>query len=149
MMDRIIDDAFTTAEQALLELIHQARADKTPVAGKNMQRGVSLADAYRIQDVAQGERILKGYKLGLISPAKQQQMGLETPIYGRIYADMLAQNRISMGDFIQPRMEPEIAVVLRDAILPDSSSGVVSQAVGGYFLGVDILDSVWRDFQFS
>jgi 2-oxo-3-hexenedioate decarboxylase len=149
MMDMALRTDLTTDEQALYDLLQQARADKLPVAGKNARRGVDLAGAYRIQEASQGERILKGYKLGLISPAKQQQMGLDTPIYGRIYADMLHQNHISMSDFIQPRMEPEIAVVLRDAILPDASEDAVSEAIGGYFLGVDILDSIWSDYQFS
>jgi 2-keto-4-pentenoate hydratase len=138
----------TTEEQALYDLIEHARTSKSPIEGKNEDRGVDLASAYRVQEAGRGERILKGYKLGLISPAKQQQMGIDTPIFGRIYADMLFQNRVSLADFVQPRMEPEIAIVLRDAVSPDTSAGVVAQAVGGYFLGVDVLDSVWKDYKF-
>ncbi len=141
--------ALPAAEQALAELIQQARSSKTTVAGKDSNRGVDLPGAYRIQEATQGERLLKGYKLGLVSPAKQQQMGITTPIYGRIYANAICQKNLSIGDYIQPRIEPEIAVVLRDGIAPEANAGVVSQAVGGYFLGVDILDSVWQDFKFN
>jgi 2-keto-4-pentenoate hydratase len=149
MKSAVLPTDLTTNQQALVDLIRQSRTDKRQAAGQDLQRGVDLADAYRIQAASQGGRILKGYKLGLISPAKQQQMGLNTPIYGRIYADMLYQHRISMQDFIQPRMEPEIAVVLRDAIPPDADERAVSGAIGGYFLGIDILDCIWSDYRFS
>jgi 2-keto-4-pentenoate hydratase len=139
----------TSEEQALHHLIQQARASKTPVEGKNGGYSVELAGAYRIQQASEGGRVLKGYKFGLISPAKQQQMGIDTPLYGRIYADMLRQNWISLADFVQPRVEPEIAAVLRDSISPNANADVVAQSVGGYFLGVDVLDSVWRDYKFT
>jgi 2-keto-4-pentenoate hydratase len=139
----------TAQEQTLLDVIQQARSSKTPIEGKNGERGVELSGAYRIQEANRSERVLKGYKLGLISPAKQQQMGITTPIYGPIYADMLQQNSFSLSQFIQARLEPEIAIVLRDSIPSDANTGVVSNAIGGYFLGVDILDSVWRDFKFT
>lgn len=141
--------ALSAEEQALSDIIQQARGNKLPVAGKNTSRGIDLAGAYRIQAAAQGERVLKGYKLGLVSSAKQQQMGITTPIYGQIYADAICQKGINLRDFVQPRIEPEIAVVLRDAVEPNANAGVISKAVGGYFLGVDILDSVWQDYKFT
>ena len=141
--------ALTPAEQALSDLIRQAHTSKNPVDGKSAERGVDLDGAYRLQAASQGKRVLKGYKLGLISPAKQQQMGIDTPIYGRIYADMLLQSTVNLADYVQPRMEPEIALVLTADIAPDSSSENISQAVGGFFVGVDVLDSVWRDYKFT
>lgn len=136
-------------QQTLLALIQTARDTRTTRAGTLAEREVDLAGAYQIQAHLQGNRILKGYKLGLISPAKQQQMGISTPLYGRIYADMLYRGVISLGQFIQPRLEPEIAVVLRDTIPPDASTGRIAGAIGGYFLGVDILDSVWENYKFT
>ena len=134
-------------EQALRDEIEKARGRKTPLEGR--KSGVDLAGAYRIQAARRGERVLKGYKLGLVSPAKQQQMGIDTPIYGPVYADMLRQGVVRLSDYVQARVEPEMVVVLRDAVSPDASAGRISQAVGGYFLGVDILDSIWRDYKFS
>jgi 2-keto-4-pentenoate hydratase len=139
----------TGAEQQLQGIILQARTDKTTLEGKNGSREVDLDGAYRIQSASQRNRALKGYKFGLISPAKQQQMGVSTPVYGRIYADMLYQNTIPLNRFIQPRLEPEIAVVLRDPVAPVAHAGAVAQAIGGYFLGVDILDSVWQGYKFT
>lgn len=139
----------TKNEQSLFDLINQHRTDRTTTEGKNAERGVDLPAAYRIQAAGQSSRVLKGYKFGLVSPAKQQQMGINTPLYGRIYADMLFQNCVPLGNFIQPRLEPEVAVVLRDAITPDMTVGAIARCVGGYFLGVDILDSVWKDYKFT
>jgi 2-keto-4-pentenoate hydratase len=39
--------------------------------------------------------------------------------------------------------------VLTADITPDSSTDIVSNAIGGYFLGVDVLDSVWKDYKFT
>jgi 2-keto-4-pentenoate hydratase len=139
----------TTQEQTLYDLIQQARANHTLIEGKAADRGVDLSGAYRIQAARRGARALRGYKLGLVSPAKQQQMGIDTPIYGPIYADMLYQSAFSLGGFVQPRIEPEIVAVLRDVIYPDANAGMIARAVGGYFLGVDILDSIWRDYKFT
>lgn len=139
----------TAAEHEFQEIILQARTNKATLAGKNGSRNVDLDGAYRIQATSQQNCVLKGYKFGLISPAKQQQMGISTPLYGRIYADMLYQNTIALSDFIQPRLEPEIAVVLRDVISPAAPPNTIAQAIGGYFLGVDILDSIWQGYQFT
>lgn len=136
-------------EQALQSIIQDARSNMKTTVGKDDSRGVALDGAYRIAKANQGDRVLKGYKLGLISPAKQAQMGIDTPLYGPIYADTLYQNYVPLGDFIQPRFEPEVAVVLRDAIPADASSGLIEAAIGGYFLGVDILDSVWEGYKFT
>jgi 2-keto-4-pentenoate hydratase len=139
----------TGAEQKLQDIILKARAEKTTLAGKNDSCLVDLEGAYRIQVASQQGRVLKGYKFGLISPAKQQQMGISTVLYGRIYADMLYQNTVSLSHFIQPYLEPEVAVVLRDPIASTAKAGSVAQAIGGYFLGVDILDSVWQGYKFT
>ena len=139
----------TAAEQALFDLIQQHRSARTTTPGKDETRGVDLDGAYKIQAANQGDRVLKGYKFGLISPAKQKQMGISTALTGPIYADMLHGPQVSLSDFIGPRFEPEIAVVLKEAIPADASPGQVAQAVGGYFLGVDILDSIWAGYKFT
>ncbi len=136
-------------EQALCNLIRQARAARKTLPGRDASREVDLAGAYRIQAANRGERLLKGYKFGLISPAKQEQMGISTPLYGPIYADMLCGKRVRLDDFIAPRIEPEIALVLRAAVEPGAGEDAISRAIGGYSIGVDILDSVWADYKFT
>lgn len=131
----------------LLERVRQARTERHTVHKGDAE--VGLESAYEVQAALGEERQLKGYKLGLISLAKQSQMGLDAPIYGRFYSDMLVESPVSLGSFLQPRFEPEIAAVLREDITPDATPGEASLAIGGVFLAVDFLDSVWEGYDFS
>lgn len=134
-------------EAALLECVREARTRRHTVAGKESE--VDLDSAYRIQDELREGREVKGYKLGLISPAKQTQMGIASPIYGKIYPGMLLESPVSLSSFIQPRFEPELAIVLGEDLPPGASPGVASRAAGGIFLAVDFLDSIWEGYKFS
>lgn len=132
---------------ALLQRVRRARAERRVV-----RRGVAevdLAGAYEVQAALGEGRELKGYKLGLLSPAKQEQMGLDAPIHGRVYPEMLLESPVSLNQFIQPRLEPELAAVLGGDVPPDATPGAASLAVGGMFLAVDFLDSVWKGYDFS
>ncbi len=53
---------------------------------------------------------------------------------------MIHQNGFSLGEFVQPPIEPETAVVLRDAVAREANGGVVAQAIGRYFLGWETSD---------
>ncbi|WP_298820215.1 2-keto-4-pentenoate hydratase [uncultured Chloroflexus sp.] len=139
----------TSIETELAQTIGDARAMRRMIVGNRLDWGVDLNGAYRIQQARFANEICIGYKLGLISPAKQQQMGLEQPIYGRITPSMIGDQVVQLGNFVQPRLEPELVVVLRRSIPATAEPGAVACAIGGFFIGVDILDSVWRDYRFS
>jgi 2-oxo-3-hexenedioate decarboxylase len=134
-------------ETALLERVREARAGRRTVAGKEHE--ADLRSAYRVQRELAGEKQIKGYKLGLIGPAKQRQMGIDTPIYGRVFPEMLLESPVSLGRFIQPKFEPELAVVLGEDLPPEASPGAASRALGGIFLAVDFLDSIWEGYRFN
>ncbi len=110
---------------------------------------MDLEGAYRVRAALGENRELKGYKFGLISPAKQAQMGISAPIYGRVYAEMLLESPVQLSRFIQPRLEPELAVILRDDLSAQASPEAARLVVGGVFLGVDFLDSIWEGYRFS
>nr|PZN40061.1 MAG: 4-oxalocrotonate decarboxylase [Bacillota bacterium] len=132
-----------------MAVVAGARAARAPVPSRGGDWEVDLAGAYRVQAAGGRGRPVKGYKLGLVSPAKQAQMGIATPIYGRIYPEMLLDGEVVLSRLAQPRFEPEIAVVLRDPVPPGATPGVAWQAVGGLFLGLDVLDSIWLDYRFT
>src|SRR5713101_7409763 len=96
----------STEEQALFEAIQQARTSKTPIPSQGEWWRVYLAGAYRIQTALGSSQPLKGYKLGLLSAAKQEQMGLTTPIWGRVHPNMLLDGSVPLNRFLQPRLEP-------------------------------------------
>lgn len=142
------DAGLSAAERELAGAILDARRRRYTLESRGDAWRVDLAGAYRIQAALQ-EGPLKGYKLGLVSPAKQAQMGLSAPIWGRILARTVADGPVSARAFVQPRVEPEVAVVLRDPVPPGATPGEAWAAVAGFVLCADILDSVWKGYRFS
>jgi 2-oxo-hept-3-ene-1,7-dioate hydratase len=95
--------------------------------------GATLDDAYAIQSAlvarkeAAGRRRI-GWKIGLTSRAMQQALGITTPDSGVLFDDMLFQTgaTIPAGRFIQPRIEAEIAFVMK---APLQGKGVTREQV--------------------
>ena len=136
-------------ENALLSRIREARENRETTARKAEELGVGVESAYKVQ-AAMGEgREVLGYKVGLIAPAKQAQMGVDSPIYGRVYEGMILQSPVSLSSMLQPRLEPELAVVLGEDLPPDASPGAAHMAIGGIFLAIDFLSSVWEGYEFG
>ena len=80
--------------------------------------GLSLADAYRVQDqltaqrLASGERIT-GWKLGYTSAAMREQMGVTSPNFGPLTDVMMLDSpAVLPAGALQPRVEPEIGLRL-------------------------------------
>lgn len=80
----------------------------------------TMDDAYAIQSawvarkLAAGRRVI-GWKIGLTSKAMQSALNITTPDSGVLLDDMLFPNggQIPQGRFIQPRIEAEIAFVMK------------------------------------
>ncbi len=95
--------------------------------------GMTLDDAYAVQAAlvakkrAAGARGI-GWKIGLTSRAMQQALGIDTPDSGVLLDDMLFPDgaTIPPGRFIQPRIEAEIAFVMR---APLAGAGVTRDEV--------------------
>lgn len=132
---------------ALLERVREARESRSTTSGRVYE--LDLTDAYRIQgELAEGREVV-GYKLGLVSPAKQAQMGLESPIYGRVHPEMILKSPVRLGRFIQPKMEPELALRLREDLSPEASVRGGWTEMGEVFLAIDFLDSIWDGYKFT
>jgi 2-oxo-3-hexenedioate decarboxylase len=117
---------------------------------------VDVATAYRAQQafiqskLDAGETFI-GYKLGLTSRNKQQAMGLDAPLYGRVTSGMISTygDPVRLDRFIHPRVESEIAFLLaRDIEAPATVTSVLA-ATEVVFGAVDVLDSRYESFQFT
>ena len=85
--------------------------------------GMTLDDAYAVQAAfvarkrAAGRRVI-GWKIGLTSRAMQDALKIDTPDSGVLLDDMLFADgaEVPAGRFIQPRIEVEIAFVMKAAL---------------------------------
>ena len=106
--------------------------------------GIDIDGAYKVQAALGEGREVVGYKLGLINPEGQAQMGVSSPIYGRVYEDMILQSTVRLSSFLQPQFEPELAVVLDEDLPSGTSPGAAHAAIGGTYLAIDFLSNVWE-----
>lgn len=105
--------------------------------------------AYAVQQLLIDERIaagarVVGRKIGLTSPAVQNQFGVGRPDFGVLLDDMVVADgdAIDLGAFIQPRVEGEIAFVLgHDIDNPAASVVDVLRATDFLLPAIEIVDS--------
>jgi len=117
---------------------------------------LSMEDAYAVQAAsmqrryARGERRI-GIKMGFTSRAKMVQMGLDEMIWGRLTDAMLVEDggSIVFSRFVHPRVEPEIAFILKDALPATVTPAAALLAVGGVAPALEIIDSRYQNFRFS
>jgi 2-oxo-3-hexenedioate decarboxylase len=117
---------------------------------------MTLADAYLIQRAAihrrlgRGERLV-GMKMGLTSLAKMQQVGVHEPIYGHLTSQMMLGDGEAL-DFAarcHPRVEPELCFLLARDLKGPTTPAQALEAVGGVCAALEVIDSRYRDFQFT
>ncbi|MGE4359126.1 MAG: 2-oxo-3-hexenedioate decarboxylase [Lysobacteraceae bacterium] len=119
--------------------------------------GMDWDDAYAIQDailarkLARGARVV-GLKAGLTSHAKMKQMGVETPVFGFLVDafGVPEGGTVKTVELIHPKVEPEIAFVLKHALKgPGCHIGAVLAATDFVLPGIEVIDSRYRDFKFD
>ncbi|MEP1200021.1 2-oxo-hept-4-ene-1,7-dioate hydratase [Tateyamaria sp.] len=84
---------------------------------------MGMHDAYEVQNaiysakLAEGRKVI-GWKIGLTSKAMQYALNIDIPDSGILFDDMVFDHgsTVPKGRFIQPRIEAEIAFVMKDAI---------------------------------
>jgi 2-oxo-3-hexenedioate decarboxylase len=117
---------------------------------------LTLEDAYEIQkinseaDVKAGNQFI-GWKMGLTSLAKQQSVGVNQPIYGRLVKSMkMTGKELSLEGLIHPRLEPEFAFLINKRLEgANVSEEDVWEATECIMPAVEIIDSRYRDFSFN
>lgn len=117
--------------------------------------GMALDDAYAIQQLqveqlVAGGRTVKGHKVGLTSAAMQRLLGVSEPDYGHLLDDFffLEHQPIPAERWIQPRIEPEVAFVLKEPLRgPGVTVHEALRAVDFVLPALEIVDSRIRDWK--
>jgi 2-oxo-3-hexenedioate decarboxylase len=144
------DDVRTAAQD-----LDAARLDARAVPRLTERHGdLANAEAYAIQEAgmtlrfARGE-VRRGYKMGLTSEAKRQQMGLHAPVYGELTDAMEVRGgTYRLAGQIHPKIEPEIAFRVRGALGANPSREEVLAACDGVAAAMEILDSRYVGFKY-
>lgn len=118
---------------------------------------MTIADGYAVQAelrrrfIAAGHKLV-GWKAGLTSKAKMQQMGVDVPSIGFL-TDRMARpenSAITVADLVHPRVECEIAFVMKDTLKgPNCTREEVLAATDYVLPAVEIIDSRFAGFKFD
>ena len=118
--------------------------------------GISVEEAYIVQKMSVGRRLERGerpvgMKMGLTSKAKMEQVGVHEPIYGRLTDGMIINDggTFSIERGCHPRVEPEVAFVMKQPISGRVTDGEAAAAVEGVCAALEVIDSRYRDFKFT
>jgi 2-keto-4-pentenoate hydratase len=142
---------------AAADRLREATRTKTPCPPvRDLIGRDDVGTAYAVQRLLVEDRLaagaqVVGRKIGLTSPAVQQQLGVDRPDFGVLFADMEIANGgvVPEGVLLQPKIEAEVAFVLGrdlDELIDDTS---VRDAVEFVVPALEIVDSRIADWDIS
>ncbi|MDR4946016.1 2-keto-4-pentenoate hydratase [Neobacillus cucumis] len=119
-----------------------------------LKSDLTLDEAYEIQLQVVKEKLSEGIqivgkKIGLTSRDMQIMYGIDTPDCGHLFENMIVKNNheVSFKDVIQPKIEAEIAFVLKkDLQGPNVTVEDVLQATDYVLPSIEIIDSRIKDW---
>jgi 2-oxo-3-hexenedioate decarboxylase len=140
----------------LAERLDDAARSATAIAQLSASETVSVDDAYEIQRlsidrrIARGEKLV-GLKLGFTSKAKMIQMGVDDMIWGRLTDQMTIEQdgTIDLASYVHPRVEPEIAFLIRSPLRGEVTLDEAQAAVESVAPAMELIDSRYEAFKFN
>ncbi|GHC23234.1 2-oxo-hepta-3-ene-1,7-dioic acid hydratase [Kushneria pakistanensis] len=140
----LTDDQIAAAADALLEA--EKSRQQIGLLSKTYP-DMTLDDAYAIQTAQMArkthEHEIIGWKIGLTSRVMQDALGIDTPDSGVLYDYMRFESGavISKDHFIQPRIEAEIAFVMKAPLEGEVTREDVLAATDFVAPAIEILDT--------
>jgi len=155
-----------TMERTLADAQVQALTDRVEAAQTGARAmpkltedfpGMTLGDGYAVQ-LALRDRWVRagrrqvGWKAGLTSKAKMDQMGVRVPTVGFLLADMARpeSSAVQTEDLVHPRVECEVAFMLKAPLAgPDVTREQVLAATDFIVPAIEVIDSRYAGFKFD
>ena len=110
--------------------------------------GADIGAAYTVQLVNTRHLIANGYKvvgkkIGLTSIAVQTQLGVDQPDFGVLFDFMQIRSggNLPYSELLQPKAEVEIAFVLKDDLLGESTTDDITRAIDYAVVAIEIAGS--------
>ncbi|QFU23610.1 4-oxalocrotonate decarboxylase [Shewanella sp. YLB-09] len=123
---------------------------------KEQGHPLTLTQAYEVQALSVARRIERGerqvgIKMGFTSRAKMLQMGVDDLIWGPLTDAMAIEDggETDFSRYIHPRVEPEIAFLLKNPLSGQVSMSEAMAAVEAVAPALEIIDSRYSNFKFS
>jgi len=137
-------------QKALAEMLLNAEKLRKPIPPlTDTDSVISVDEAYRIQlrviaMKRSSGQVVVGKKIGITSRAMQSMLGVDEPDYGHILDGMVVMEgeRIPSSDLIQPRIEGELAFVLKEDLKgPGVTLTDVIRCSEGVIPSLEVIDS--------
>jgi 2-oxopent-4-enoate hydratase len=141
----------------IADALFVAERDRSAIARPSDSHALDVEDAYAIQQknverrLAGGARLV-GRKIGITSKAVMDWLGVKEPDFGALFDDMMVDDGgvCAVGGLLQPRVEGEIAFVLkRDLVDPRTTAVDVVAATDWIAAAIEIIDSRVKDWQIT
>ncbi len=141
---------------AMAKALDKAAMDAQAIPQFSGTVDLTLAQAYEVQRQLIGLRLRRGerrvgVKMGFTSRAKIAQMGISDLIWGRLTSGMVIEEGApaDFARFVHPRVEPEIAFLLKRPLYGLVTPMQAMDAVEAVAPALEIIDSRYADFKFS
>ncbi|MDF1802076.1 2-keto-4-pentenoate hydratase [Thalassovita sp.] len=138
------------------EIVDTAARTATEIPQFSDDAPLSVDQAYAIQALSMQRRYARGekrvgIKMGLTSRAKMVQVGVSDVIWGRLTDGMREEEGgvVSMADYVHPRVEPEIAFLIKTPLAGEVSPMEAMAAVEAVAPALEIIDSRYKAFKFD
>jgi 2-keto-4-pentenoate hydratase len=152
MLNKVVSKEIKELAACLIE----AEKSQKPINPlTEMKTDLTLEEAYEVQlqvvkeKLSEGIRIV-GKKIGLTSRDMQIMYGIDTPDCGHLFENMIVKNNheVSFEDVIQPKIEAEIAFILKEDLHgPNVTVEQVLQATDYILPSIEIIDSRIQDWK--
>lgn len=137
------------------DMLYESERKRTPIAPLTEQdASLTVDDAYAIQmqnvsRVSAMGHVVSGKKIGLTSPGIQKQLGVSEPDYGHLFLPMDCRDgRVDTSQLIQPKIEAELAFVLRADLAGGQVTAREVREATDYVVGAfEIVDSRVADWK--
>src|SRR3954466_13109531 len=114
--------------------------------GMSIEDGYAISRAWVQMKIAEGRKV-RGHKIGLTSRAMQQSSQIDEPDYGTLLDDMFFEpGDIPSERFIAPRVEVELAFVLKRKLAGEVSVEEVLAATEYVTPAIEIIDARIEQF---